>query len=122
MNRLSIPTAAREVINETAALARVSVEDLLSHKRDRRLAWPRQEAMTALHRSGRFSFPQIGVFFDRDHSTVQHAKSRVLEREAEDEQVAERVYHLTVIAEQKCRKPKFFRHGAVGFKSMRGHG
>jgi len=118
----TIPSTISDVLKETASLNSISVDQLLSRKHDRHIAWPRQEAMTALHRSGLYSLPQIGRAFKRDHTTVKYAKDRVAEREANDDLVAARVFHLTVIAEKGSQKARFYRHGALGFKSTRGQG
>lgn len=60
----------------------ISITDLLGPSRVRRFAWPRQHAMYLMRQTGRFSFPQIGRFFRRDHSTVMAAVRAYAERNA----------------------------------------
>lgn len=62
---------AAEIIAEFAVGHGVSVNDLLSRSRGRRLARVRHAAMYEVARRTRLSLPQIGrAFGDRDHTTV----------------------------------------------------
>jgi chromosomal replication initiator protein len=64
----------------------VTMLDLLSQRRHRAVARPRQAAMWLCRHTTKFSLPQIGqAFGDRDHTTVLHAVRMVdalLERDA----------------------------------------
>ena len=63
-----------DICRDVAARYDVSVEDLRGPCRSRWASVPRQEAMYLAHKTGRFSTPQIGQFFNgRDHTTVLHA-------------------------------------------------
>lgn len=64
-----------ENIQKTVAdYYRIKVVDLLSKKRTRAIARPRQIAMYLARELTQFSLPEIGVAFgDRDHTTVLHA-------------------------------------------------
>lgn len=50
---------------------------LRSPDRRRMIAAVRQKAMAAVYASGHFSLPQVGAFFNRDHTTVLYAVRRV---------------------------------------------
>ena len=50
---------------------------ILSPRRARYIAWPRQAAMFLAHELTAKSYPQIGMVFDRDHTTVLSAIYRV---------------------------------------------
>lgn len=51
----------------------LTMRDLLGSSRERRVAWPRQEAMRLCREMTRHSFPEIGRRFGgRDHATVIH--------------------------------------------------
>src|SRR5262249_31940256 len=64
----------------------VRLSDLLSQKRSRNIAFPRQVAMYLARRLARASFPSIGERFGgRDHSTVIHA-NRVIEDRLKNDQ------------------------------------
>lgn len=71
-------TSMREIVRRVAAARGCSVEEILGLSRERVIAWPRQEAMWHCRRvrradgSHRYSLPQIGAFFGRDHTTVLH--------------------------------------------------
>ncbi len=56
----------------------VSVKDLMSKKRTRTIARPRQIAMALSRELTKESFPDIGQYFGgRDHTTVMHACTKV---------------------------------------------
>lgn len=76
-----VPPSVRSIMAEVASRSGVTVEELVSQSRLRRIAWPRQEAMYVVRALGRFSLPQIGRFFGgRDHTTVLAAINAYEER------------------------------------------
>ena len=62
----------------------ISQLDLLSRRRGRVQARPRQVAMWLARHATPCSLPEIGRAFDRDHTTVMHAIRQVDERIAAD--------------------------------------
>lgn len=76
--RIDPPTDSMRTILEHIALHYgLSVEALKGPCRARQVAWPRQEAMWLMHKTGRYSLPQIGRFLGyRDHTTVLHGIRR----------------------------------------------
>jgi chromosomal replication initiator protein len=71
----------RDIATMTAERYGLTVDDLKSPSQERRIAWPRQEAMVLIRQHTRQSYPQIGRFFgDRDHTTVIHAVRQVERR------------------------------------------
>lgn len=79
---LSIPPrrpTMKTIATAVAAKYGSSVEELMSDARQRAVVWPRQEAMwlmreeKAVNGKPRYSLPQIGHFFGRDHTTALHA-------------------------------------------------
>jgi chromosomal replication initiator protein len=69
--------------------------DLLSHRRTRSVALPRQVAMYLARKLTAESFPAIGERFGgRDHSTVMHAQKVIIERMAEDESLRSAVERI----------------------------
>ncbi len=63
----------------------ITVEDLLSPRRDRRFAWPRQILMYLLREKAKMRFEQVGeAIGGRDHSTVMHAVDQVNKRKEKD--------------------------------------
>jgi len=56
---------------------KVSLDDLNSKKKNNSIAWPRQIAMYLATELTSLSLPEIGREFNRDHTTVIHAKEKV---------------------------------------------
>lgn len=60
-----------------AAEVGVKVEDIFSPKRDQKYACPRQAVMYFALRYTRYSQPQVGAAFRRDHTTAMHGRNRI---------------------------------------------
>ena len=56
---------------------KVTSDDIRSTKRSNDIAYPRQIAMFLCHELTEVSWPTIGGFFNRDHSTVIHAHKKI---------------------------------------------
>jgi len=75
----------REVQQATAAALGVTLDELLSTTRARRVSWPRQVAMYLARELTDATLPAIGeAFGGRNHATVIHACDRTRERTASD--------------------------------------
>ncbi len=69
------------VLKGVADKYEITVEDLLSPRRDRRFAWPRQILMYLLREKAKMRYEQVGAAIGgRDHSTVMHAVDQVTKR------------------------------------------
>ena len=69
---------------------KIRVADLLSKRRSRSIARPRQIAMALAKELTRHSLPEIGdAFGGRDHTTVIHAVNRIKELRSSEVRVAE---------------------------------
>lgn len=68
-----LPTLMEIVSRETG----ISIDDIKSEWRDRRIVRARQIFFYAAHIKFRYSFPRIGRYVRRDHSTVLHGAQRV---------------------------------------------
>jgi chromosomal replication initiator protein len=88
-----------ENIQKTVAdYFKLRLSDLLSEKRSRSLARPRQIAMTLARELTQLSLPEIGQGFGgRDHTTVMHACQRVQDLQASDTRVREDYSNLVRI-------------------------
>ncbi len=62
-----------EIQAATAAYFELTLADIKSTRRDRKIARPRQIAMFLAKQLTPFSLPDIGKAFGRDHTTVMHA-------------------------------------------------
>lgn len=79
-----------EIMRKTCDYYNVRMSDLLSPKRSRNIARPRQMAMWLAKHLTQRSYPEIGKRFgNRDHTTVIHAVRKIEELKAQDSQVAE---------------------------------
>jgi len=79
-----------EIIRRVSEHYHVRVSDLLSPKRTRSIARPRQMAMYLAKRMTSRSLPEIGRRFGgRDHTTVIHAVKRIEELKSVDDHIAE---------------------------------
>lgn len=77
--RVWAPSTPRErlllAVSEIADRHEVELHEVLGLTRRRNVVNARHEAMSALHDQG-MTYPQIGRFFGRDHTTVMHGVKR----------------------------------------------
>ena len=74
---------------------KIRISDLLSAKRNRSLARPRQLAMSLAKELTSHSLPEIGdAFGGRDHTTVLHACKKIVELCATDNKIKNDLIHL----------------------------
>ncbi|MEA2842518.1 MAG: chromosomal replication initiator protein [Actinomycetota bacterium] len=86
---------AKVVIDATADMFGISVDDLCGKSRSRPLVTARQVAMYVLREMTDFSYPAIGrAFGDRDHTTVMHAVSKIADLMRERRTIYEQVTEL----------------------------
>lgn len=80
-----------ENIQKTVAeYYKIRVADLLSKRRNRSIARPRQIAMALAKELTNHSLPEIGdAFGGRDHTTVMHACKKVVELKEADQMISE---------------------------------
>ena len=84
--RISIDNIQKTV----AEYYKIRISDLLSAKRTRSIARPRQIAMALSKELTSFSLPEIGSQFGgRDHTTVLHAQRKINELKEADQTIAE---------------------------------
>ncbi len=85
-----------EIQRKVAEHYRLKMTDLLSARRAREVARPRQVAMYLAKKLTARSLPEIGRRFGgRDHTTVMHAVKRIEELRASDREIDADVVHLT---------------------------
>ena len=82
----------------TAGYYKIKVADLLSKRKSRSIARPRQLAMSLAKELTNHSLPEIGdAFGGRDHTTVLHAHRKVAELRQHDNRVEEDYKNLLSI-------------------------
>jgi len=78
------------IIKTVADYYKIKVSDILSKRRTRSVARPRQMAMALAKELTNNSYPEIGNSFGgRDHTTVIHAVRKIIELRADDHDIAE---------------------------------
>ncbi|MGP0053026.1 MAG: chromosomal replication initiator protein DnaA [Solirubrobacteraceae bacterium] len=98
-NRGRRPPTIAEVQSIVAAHFKLSVEQLTSPSRTRRINWPRQVAIHLARDLTGESLPAIGkAFGGRNHATVLHACKRVSERLRDDQQTVDEISALATRA------------------------
>jgi chromosomal replication initiator protein len=63
----------------------IKKEDLLSKSRKKKIALPRQITMFLFKKELKMSYPEIGEYFKRDHTTALHAFKKI-EKDIENNQ------------------------------------
>ena len=69
-----------QIVAEVAHRYGLTSAQLKEHKRQRNIVWARQDAMFEVYRRVKISYPKLGHFFDRDHTTVMHSINKAEER------------------------------------------
>lgn len=80
-----VALSAENIRDAVAKYYEISAKDMVSKKRSRHIARPRQMAMALIRELTKNSFPEIGqVFGGRDHTTVMHACEKIAELKSSD--------------------------------------
>ncbi len=95
--RISLPL----VLSEVSIQMRVTTPAILSEDRKQRVSFARQVAMYLSRRLAKLSYPAIGMFFERDHSTVIHAELVIARRIECEPEFASTVEKLSIAI--RCR-------------------
>jgi len=89
------PVSLKEIQYAVCGHYQVSLTDLKSTRRERRIARPRQLAMYLAKALTPVSLPDIGRAFERDHTTVMHAVKTIENLIVRDKQLSSDVDLLT---------------------------
>jgi len=84
-----------EIQRTVATYFNIRMSELLSARRARAIARPRQVAMYLAKQLTSRSLPEIGRKFNRDHSTVIHAVEKIEDLRREDSQIDEDITRLS---------------------------
>ena len=74
---------------------KIRASDMVSKRRNRSIARPRQIAMALAKDLTNLSLPEIGEAFERDHTTVLHACRKVSQLREEDGRIEEDYSNLS---------------------------
>ncbi len=67
----------KDIISAVLSFFEISKEDLMSKSRKKKVALPRQITMFLFKRDLKMSYPEIGEYFNRDHTTALHAFNKI---------------------------------------------
>lgn len=75
------------VVKKIIKFFNVSSEDILGTSRRSEIVRPRQIAIYLMRKEGRLSYPAIGGFLKKDHSTIMHSYNKIKEAVKRDETI-----------------------------------
>jgi chromosomal replication initiator protein len=88
----------QQIIEAVARYYDLKLPDLLSRRKHKSIALPRQIGMFLARRHTRYSLEEIGGYFGgRDHTTVMHAVKQIESKQGGDEGLAEDVRRLEML-------------------------
>ena len=90
-NTEPVSDTVRRIIKITADRYGVKVEDVLGKERKKNIQTARNVSMFVVRSVTNASLPQIGAYFDRDHSTIHSNISKV-----ESEMASDPIFEATV--------------------------
>lgn len=67
----------KDIISSVLSFFEITKEDLMSKSRKKKVALPRQITMFLFKKELKMSYPEIGEYFDRDHTTALHAFNKI---------------------------------------------
>jgi len=76
------PLALAPIVDAVCAAFRVTHDEIVSRRRGQHVALARQVAIYLIREITDYSFPRIGEYFGRDHSTAIHSYTRISRRVA----------------------------------------
>ena len=94
MHAESLAIDPDHIVDVVAAHYGITREQLKSKRRTNSVALPRQVAMFLMRRQTTLSLAEIGRFFDRDHTTVIHACSKIERLMREDRMMKDAIERL----------------------------
>lgn len=92
---LVMPSRIKSVITAVAEYYRISLNDIVCHRRSREVALPRQVAMYLAKELTTNSLPEIGRVLDRDHSTILHGCRKIATLRLQDPVLDTQIRELT---------------------------
>jgi len=78
---------AQHIVKKVAKFFNLKTEDILGTSRRSEIVRPRQIAIYLMRKESNFSYPTIGDFLKKDHSTIMHSYKKIKEAVNRDETV-----------------------------------
>ncbi len=89
------------VLKKVTKFYNLRIEDLLGTSRRSEIVKPRQIAIYLIRKEARSSFPNIGDFFKKDHSTIMHSFKKIKELVKFDENLLREINSIRDILYRK---------------------
>ncbi len=86
---------SKRVLQKVSAFYNIGVEKLCGRSRKKEFSTPRHVAMYLLKKKCGISLSQIGKVFERDHSSVVYAVSKIQEKVESDDNFAKQLHKLS---------------------------
>lgn len=80
--RFSLRRTMYDIAGDICQEYQIDHDDLIGPSRKRLVAWARQDFVYRAYALGHLSYPQIGRFLNRDHSTCVYARRTHMRRAA----------------------------------------
>jgi chromosomal replication initiator protein len=80
VGRRTPPPALQSIVEAVCAAFRVTHDEIISRRRGQHVALARQVAIYLIREITDYSFPRIGAYFNRDHSTAIHSHTQIARR------------------------------------------
>lgn len=77
----------QHIVKKVARFFNLKTEDLMGTSRRSEIVKPRQIAIYLMRKEGHYSYPNIGDFLKKDHSTIMHSYKKILGAVKQDETV-----------------------------------
>jgi hypothetical protein len=86
------------IIEAVCKVFEITEDELMSRCRSMRLTVPRQTVYYLSWLYTKRSFPSIGAFMDKDHTTVLYGRDKILEKKAKDKDLAQKIEEAKELA------------------------
>lgn len=77
ISKQELAITKKDIIDSVLNFFEITKEDLMSKSRKKKVALPRQITMFLFKRELKMSYPEIGEYFQRDHTTALHAFNKI---------------------------------------------
>ncbi|HBI17377.1 MAG: Chromosomal replication initiator protein DnaA [Candidatus Moranbacteria bacterium GW2011_GWF2_34_56] len=77
ISKQEIAITKKDIIESVLNFFEITKEDLMSKSRKKKVALPRQITMFLFKKELKMSYPEIGEYFQRDHTTALHAFNKI---------------------------------------------
>ena len=93
----TVPLSLEQIIELTADHFNITVEQMHSNSRSKKICFPRQIAMYLCRTFTSYSLPVIGEAFGKDHTTIMHATDKMKKLVKQE---SEAYFHITALSSQ----------------------